>query len=362
MKLPLICILFLLTIHAISAQDDPYDIGWNPNGYLKQKHTVEHCVKNKQFDVQHLWVKTETSYQLFITHADKFARIDSLTIGGNLVCAAIQQLEQEMLKDVDKLPHLPELEFLSINMLSMENPFKNLDEFTHLKYLEIGGSFTQIPEEVWALTGLRHLNLYGYFTTVSPKVNQLNKLESLVLQGKYKQLPLPKLPLNQLTYLNLSGNLATTPQYITYCPNLRFLEIISDIPMQVTAPIGSPKNLEVLILTNNVILDFSDAIANLQELRELHLSCTWLDQFPKGICNLQKLEELRLDVMCLDEELEDYYGKKYSKIPQLHIPKSISQLSKLEWIDLTGRNVSEADIKIILAAFPDADVEYGPWE
>ncbi|MGB0524815.1 MAG: leucine-rich repeat domain-containing protein [Flammeovirgaceae bacterium] len=363
MKAQFIYLLVVLTFPQFTfAQEDPYDIGWNPNGYLRQQHTVEYCVEHHQYQLEHLWVKTERSYQLFQAHAQKFSRIDSLTIGDNLFCAVIKQLEHDMLKNAGELPDLPELKFLSINMLSMENPFKNLGKLEQLKYLEIGGSFTHIPHEVWGLTQLEHLNLYGHFKTVSPEINQLRQLKSLVLQGKYTKLPNPIRPLPKLEYLNISGDLAETPDYLKYCPNLRFFEMISDIPMRVTSNIGRLTKLEVLILTNNVILNFSDDISKLQTLRELHLSCTWLNKFPAGICKLASLEELRLDVMCLDEQLEDYYGKTYAIIPTLHIPSTIQQLPKLEWIDLIGRKVPEADIQLILKAFPDAAIEYGPWE
>lgn len=352
------CILPL----SLLAQDDPYDIGWNPNGYLNQTHTIEYCLKRQTFTIEHLWLKTESSYQMFLNHGSRFKHIDSLTIGDNLLCAIINQLESNMLQDMAELPALAELEFLSINMYSMKNPLKNLKRFTQLKYLEIGGSYTQIPEELWELTQLEHLNLYGKFSNVSPKINQLTQLKSLILQGDYENIPTPTGPLNQLRYLNMTGEFNSIPAYLKYCPNLRFLEIISDLPMVIGDHISTPSHLEVLILSNNVITNFSPQIAQLQQLKEIHLSCTWLDRFPEGLSKLKALEDIRLDVMCLDEELEDNYGSAYSKIPTLHIPASIRQLTALEWLDLTGRVVPNSNIQQLLKAFPDADIEYGPWE
>lgn len=363
MKKLLILLTFcLLFSFDILAQEDPYNIGWTAINRLRPHNTLEKCLKTKNYKVKHLWVRDEAEFQVLLDNFEKFKNIDSLTIGNNWLCAVINQLETEMFKEANKIPPFPQLKYLSINVLSMEKPFDNLSQFKSLEYLELAGSFTTIPEGVWELTQLKVLNLYGYFKNVSPKIHQMINLKALILEGKYDKLPQNTASKPSLLYLNLSGVFTQIPNLVAYCSNLRFLEMQSDKPWHLDAKIAKAPKVEVLILTNNVLLSISDKIANLQKLEEIHLSCVWLKTLPDAICRLQNLKDIRLDVMCLDEELEDYYGKEYKDIPLLKIPQNIHLLKNIEWIDLTGRPVSDADIQYLLKTFPNADIEYGEWE
>lgn len=347
---------------SISAQEDPYEIGWTAINRLQPNNTIESCLKKNIYNVDHLWIRDEAEFQQLLTHFDKFKNIDSLTIGTNWLCAVINQLETKMFEEADRIPVFPQLKYLSINVFSMEKPFKNLAQFKTLEHLELVGAFTEIPESVWELKKLQVLNLYGYFKTVSSKVHEMSNLKALILQGKYNTLPKHNTLKTKLLYLNLSGTFTKIPEIVNLCPNLRFLEMSSNNPWHLDDKIGNLKQLELLILTNNVLLSISDRIAELQKLEDIHLSCVWLSSLPESICKLKKLRELRLDVMCLDEELEDYYGSKYKDIPVLKIPENIYLLESIEWIDLTGRKVSETDIQHLLDVFPNADIEYGEWE
>ena len=233
--------LFILCINSslLFGQKNAVDIAWNPNSYLKKKHTIQYCVDNNSYKIKHLKVESEADYELFLKHAKYLKHIDSLSICSiGSICKLINELETEDLKIMGDLPDLPNLTFLSINKPALTHLATNLNDFKKLKYLDIGASFKAIPEAIWELKQLEKLHLYGYFTSVSEKVLSLENLNSLSLQGEYKTLPLPTAPKTKLTSLKLSGFFSTTPEFLDYCPNIRFLEIMSDEPMHIGDNIG----------------------------------------------------------------------------------------------------------------------------
>jgi hypothetical protein len=175
-KYYLLFIVLLFCQGVLAEEPDAYDLGITPNSYLTTKNTVNYRVKNNQFNISHLLISDDKDFDLFLKHAAKFRHIDSLSIGreGNL-CKLVYELENKVLERMPNLPDLPNLEFLSVMIISMKYPADNIGEFKKLKFLELAGDFEQIPENIWELERLETLHLSAYFTKVSPKVYQLPK-------------------------------------------------------------------------------------------------------------------------------------------------------------------------------------------
>jgi Leucine-rich repeat (LRR) protein len=205
------------------------------------------------------------------------------------------------------------------------------------------------------LNGGNHKKL----TAIPEKIKQLKNLRKLVI----KDIPIKEIPawikdLKELRSLTISPSKEETAQNEDPC-------LINEIPDE----LWELKNLQYLTIRNTNIKKISKNIEQLTNLIELDISENQLIDLPSSIEKLKNLERLEVTSSIPDERTEYYYNEKplrkswvvidsvneglsedeylkkynveirtnnnlYSGLT--NIPKSISQLKKLTYLDLSG--------------------------
>jgi internalin A len=189
--------------------------------------------------------------------------------------------------------------------------------------LNLGGlNLTEIPGEVFELTGLYRLDLNDNQLTELPReIAHLKNLEVLELtSNQLTELPGEISQLTRLELLGLGGNRFNKfPGGIVQLYNLKNLWFWGYNFTECPQEIFELKSLQELSLNTNQLTKLPKEIGKLEKLQTLFLSNNRLTQLPKEIAELKKLRELDLDNNQLTR-----------------LPKEMAQLENLQGLLLYG--------------------------
>jgi internalin A len=193
---------------------------------------------------------------------------------------------------------------------------KRIREIVRVGWTELGlGSLglIDLPEEICQLTILRRLILSDNKLSHLPReIINLKKLEELSApHNEITRLPLGIEKLTELTKLDFSQNKI----------------------QNLSAEIGQLSSLKKLDLRENLLTEIPSEIGNLTNLTSLDIACNKLSNLPNGIGKLKNLRELNASNLAWNGRIE---GKNSIK----ELPFEISQLKKLEKLDLRGNPIA----------------------
>ncbi|NQZ07155.1 MAG: leucine-rich repeat domain-containing protein [Algicola sp.] len=199
---------------------------------------------------------------------------------------------------------------------------------------------TEIPDEVFELTGLEKLDIQRTkITNIPAKIKQLKRLKVLDIRGTEIEVA-PDIPGLILNYgcllrsnvavenviglrLEGEGKVDVWPEPIFELPNLISLELTPRKNNIIPSNIARLSQLEALELSRNNLITIPAGIFQLSNLKFLNLDNNGLTELPAKIVNLSKLSELKL-----------------SKNPLNTVPTVIQRLKGLKKLDLSGVGLS----------------------
>jgi GTPase SAR1 family protein len=184
---------------------------------------------------------------------------------------------------------------------------------------------SDLPPELWALTGLESLDLFcNRLENLPSEIRRLTKLKVLDLNGnRLSVLPLEATELTEISRLDLSANnLTRLPPEIGRMTNLRELYLSVNQLTELPPEIGQLRSLKTLFVSANGLTKLPAEIGDLANLETLYLSHNKLTELPRDIGKLQnltclKLHENRLTVL----------------------PPEFGHLIKLEELDVEGNDL-----------------------
>lgn len=202
-----------------------------------------------------------------------------------------------------------------------------------LSVLDLRGlNLTEIPGEVFELTGLQRLNLSNnHLTKLTREIVSLKNLKALYLaNNRITGLPGEIYQLIGLEALGLGGNRFNQfPAGIVQLKNLKQLYFwgynLDEFPRE----IFEIKNLQILDLGRNQFIQLPKEIMQLKNLQVLYLPKNKFTQLPKEIAKLNKLQRLYL------------YNNQLTQLP-----KEIAELKNLVYLDLSGNQLNRLPIEI----------------
>ena len=234
----------------------------------------------------------------------------------------------------EDIVHLQELRVLKISFNTMpEHPHGELTHFSRETlpnlYERYGDALYNIPKGLGYLSRLSHLKalFLGGLYAFPKEIIQLTKLQKLELKSGYcldNKLPEGLGQLKQLRMLNLSGNeLVELPKDIAQLRELRVLDVsinmIGDFP-----EIGQLQKLQELYLYYNSYNELPEVVSKLTQLQKLNVGWNSLDELPEFIGQLRQLKSLDLTYTGLYE-----------------LPASIEQLKQLQILHLPSESLIE---------------------
>ncbi len=273
-------------------------------------------------------------------------------------------------KEIFGLKSLTELQLSGHSINTLPSSIGNLENLVSLNLKNT--NLPELPSEIWNLSKLKVLNLsFTDLQHLPPEIERLSCLESLdfVTPTSNEDLPESIVRLTNLKILathggpsSVIGNLRSLeelrlaglsgdelPDWIGNLKNLTSLQVDAiardDTIFKLSDSIGSLehleslylqcetlqilpasiwnlKNLSLLLLQSNNLLELPDSIGNLEALRYLQIECNSLERLPDSIGNLQKLYILVL----ISERVRV-------------LPDSIGNLKSLQTLDITGRDL-----------------------
>ncbi len=288
---------------------------------------------------------------------------DAIRSFKNLKSLTLRRCRDLSLEDVVfKLKDLKNLQVLEIIFSEKKNLPENLGELRQIKTLNLNGNKISTLPASMSNMALVEINL---FNNTPIQQNQafevLSKIKSLkrvnmggcrigdlgdnfglmtqVEEIDLKTNDIAKLPSNleemkRLKRINLSNNIKLDPLTIFYelskIPHLEKATLNNVNLTEVSASIGTLKQIKILELQENPIVKVSSEIGNLENLEELHIGTRsssfkcGLKTLPSELSKCNKLKVLNL---------------KMSEIETL--PTSFSALENLEHIDLSWNKFSK---------------------
>ncbi|MGD0341863.1 MAG: leucine-rich repeat domain-containing protein [Bacteroidales bacterium] len=205
-----------------------------------------------------------------------------------------------------------------------EEAWNEICHYKNLQGLELIDLFgNNFPTCICELPGLRFLSVRNNRLTNLP--GDIVKLKDLEVLNLYWNADLKDIigveKLSRLRYLNLGGNPKLNFKdvfiLLSNLPDLKVLELNFDQIKKIPPEIGMLKNLEELIIDNNLMSDLPDEIGKLKNLKRIVLTNNNFSAIPPVLTKLPNMTEINLSNTYeedLDESLKGEYGhNKISK-------------------------------------------------
>jgi Leucine-rich repeat (LRR) protein len=296
--------------------------------------------------------KTYTSLEEALEEPEKVYKLDlSIYAEKDLSDLSLWSDELSKFKNIQEL-------MISIesdkNVLSKIPLFKGLNNLQKLKLENIRlGNFQESEiksffDELSSLPRLEELNLSK--NNLSSKQLFLRNLKNLKIlnlnDNVIQSLTTEFLGLENLKELYCGNNILIKIQGSNVFKNLEILDLSQNPIMQVEKSIGKYPKLRSLILDETPILSLPNEIGELKELETLSLSsCAFLISLPDSITNLRKLKNLTIH-LDYDNGISRSGNAKYFSLPLFLDYKSIYNTFKnlkLYNPDLKINNYSSID-------------------
>jgi len=161
--------------------------------------------------------------------------------------------------------------------------------------------------------------------------------------------------LKHLTLFEIQYNkLSNIPECIVHFPNLRILNLSSNLITVITDEIGMLHHLQCLYLSSNQISSVSPSLSNLVNLTELHLYNNILTEIPECIGHLARLRTLDLSLNRISHIPDFVFNLantlKYLNLSHNHIseiPEWIERFLYLDYLNLSINRITAIPISII---------------
>jgi len=211
-----------------------------------------------------------------------------------------------------------------------------------------GQGLTEVPAELWQLTGLTSLDLSNnQLTEVPAGLGQLTGLDYLNLaSNQLTEVPAELWQLTGLTSLDLSDNhLAEVPAELGQLTGLMSLDLSDNRLTEVPAELGQLTGLRFLFLRGNQLTEVPAELGELTELEALSLASNRLTEVRAELWQLTGLDYLNLGDNQLTEvsaELRQLTGllRLYLHFNHLtELPPELGQLTGLQYLDLDSNQL-----------------------
>jgi len=247
----------------------------------------------------------------------------------DIVTFAGYQITQETIDAFSTLTNVKKIDFnqcgydLNLNFSKL----KNMKSLTKLIISYYNGNspsqpLGEFPESLCQIKQLKELKVRDQLTFIPKCINKLKNLENLDLSNnEIKEIPSELGDLSKLKYLDLSENdLTTISSSLKNLSKLNYLNISLNKLTSISSGIYKLKNVETLDLSYNSITKITSNLKNMTNLKELNLSSNEITEISSSISKVENLVSLDLS---------------FNKI-NCTIPKSLNDLQKLEYINLSG--------------------------
>ena len=190
----------------------------------------------------------------------------------------------------------------------------------------------KIFEEVFKLKHLEHLALAGIRDglTIPESLSNLKKLKIFAAYGGFVNLPdsiceLKKVRNILVSHMNgRESQVYKLPESICRCPNLKRLDVSQSQLRSLPKNIGEAKSLITLNLSYTPIKELPESIGKCTNLENLTTcNCTAIEKLPASIGKLANLRDADFSYCSLKT-----------------FPIALTELSKLEGVDLTGNYIA----------------------
>ncbi|XP_066323996.1 disease resistance protein RPV1-like [Miscanthus floridulus] len=253
------------------------------------------------------------------------------------------------------------LKYLNLKGCQNLQQLQSLDELHELCYLNLSGclSVRNLPESLQELKNLCFLNLADVHILhegLLQSLERLKSLEDLILSG-FKLQTLPDIfgQLSSLRFLNLSrcSTLQQLPQSFFELQSLKGLRIL-DLSncSQMEIVIGTPTNLEVLVLVNVALPLDLNFLTQLQNLQKLDITDATLST--AALSNLKHI----LSCMPMLKSVETNSLDVYSILPS-RISRVMNFLTGVESSNVRDRENTDGrqTTSVVEAGGPNASAE-----
>lgn len=232
------------------------------------------------------------------------------------------------------LGQMPKLEFLEISLCKVNKLNDRISKLTRIKSLVLKtNDFLTVPESIAALNKLQYVNLsfnpgMKWDEVLSRITNNIVELD--LTGNSLSALPQSLYEYKQLQKLHLQGNYISTlnDKFVTF-ENITYLNL-SNMPLMNWKTsfdaIIKLKQLKVLKISNNELIELPAKLGALTNLTELHADGNKLQSLPESIGQLSQLVLLNLNTS-KSGQTRNQIGK---------FPASFGKLTNLEYLYMNG--------------------------
>lgn len=216
--------------------------------------------------------------------------------------ADLPNLRQLHLQGCDKMTHLPRvfarlprlerLELDELNALVDFDALAGLSGLRELKWWHYTGN--AFPAAICRLAALQNLDIDGSFSELPDEIGALSQLEKARILRDLKRVPDSLSRLDKLESLMIGGSFSSLPESLWRMPRLRDLSILAPELTQLP-PMGALKALRTLYMPGSGLKSLPDDLFTLPALQKLFLAESKLESLPATIGQARALEILDVD-------------------------------------------------------------------
>ena len=296
-------------------------------------------------------ISTQVSSQkrFFNENEFVFTNLDTAINHKNEVRNLALHYENVPLKRLHEIGSMPNLKFLSITGVFLQEVPPVILQLKHLKGLTISSGLKTIPEKIKTLEHLEYLNMASNSITEIPDwIGDMKNLKTLILRYN----PIEEISNNisnckSLRYLDLSymWKPKSIPESIGLIPNLEELYINNSDLYWLPTSVKGLKKLRILDASGNHLQELPGDITSLKKLKILNLRINEISKLPPHFNKLRSLDSLDLAFNPINDEpeLKLPYSLKYLKLVNSRLtefPKALKSCINLESLEITRSKIT----------------------
>jgi Leucine-rich repeat (LRR) protein len=243
---------------------------------------------------------------------------------------------EELPSEIGKLIWLEKLNLESARVRSLPKEIRQLQNLKELILLD--NDLADLPREIGDLSSLEYLNLSfnQRLRDIPLELEKLGNLNQLDFDGNnFGYFPFSFTKLNNLSALYMDGNqIEYLPAEIGNLHRLTELDLNANLLTSLPIEFGNLESLKVLDISRNSFREMPSALFNLPTLEVLFINENYITKIDSKINRLKELKYLNLGNS--GQGLRYWAGLTDYDNEIENLPIEITQLNKLEFLDLTG--------------------------